>query len=54
MEVKGGSGGEHWVAVDYVQGNDVYMMDPASTETLAWAKYPQSWTTQVHCYKVTG
>ena len=54
MEVKGGSGGEHWVAVDYVQGNSVYMMDPASTETTAWVKYPQAWTTQVHCYKVTS
>lgn len=53
MEVKSGCGGEHWVAVDYVEGDEVYMMDPASTESVAWNQYNHSCTTQVQCYKVS-
>jgi len=54
MEVKGGGGGQHWVAVDRVDGDTVYMMDPASNEVDAWKQYPDSWTSQGVCYKVTG
>jgi len=54
MEVKGNGGGQHWVAVDYVSGETVYMMDPASTEVNAWKQYPHHWTSQAVCYKVTS
>jgi len=53
MEVKGACGGQHWVAVDYVGGNTVYMMDPASTQTNAWIKYNQACATRLVCYKVS-
>ena len=54
MEVKGNGGGQHWVAVDYVSGDTVYMMDPASNEVDTWKQYPHSWTSEAICYKVTG
>lgn len=52
MEVKGNGGGEHWVAIDYVEGSEVYVMNPSRTETNVWKSYDESWTTQARCYKV--
>ena len=52
MEVKGNGDGEHWVAVDYVDGSEVYVMNPSRTETKVWDSYPHNWTSQARCYKV--
>ena len=38
-EVKGNTG-QHWVAIDTIQGNTVIMMDPSSTGTNLWGTYP--------------
>lgn len=38
-EVKG-STGQHWVAIDTIQGNNVVMMDPASHSSDMWSQYP--------------
>ena len=51
VEVKGNTG-QHWVAIDRVEGDNVYMMDPASTETNMWSKYPWYNTSQINYYKV--
>lgn len=55
-EVKGNhqcSGcGQHWVAVDYVSGNEIYMMDPASTESRLFSKYGNK-LSEFMCYKTT-
>ena len=49
-EVKGNTG-QHWVAVDKVNGNQILMMDPGSTATNMWAEYPWSNTSLCHMYK---
>lgn len=51
VEVKGNTG-QHWVAIDRVEGDNIYMMDPASTETNMWSKYPWYNTSQINYYKV--
>ena len=51
-EVKGGHG-QHWVAIDTVQGNDVIMMDPGSNNNILWDEYPWEWTSVCHVYKVS-
>ena len=51
-EVKGGHG-QHWVAIDAVQGNDVIMMDPGSNNNILWNEYPWEWTSMCHVYKVS-
>lgn len=51
-EVKGGHG-QHWVAIDSVNGDTVNMMDPGSQSTDLWAQYPWSWTSRCIVYKVT-
>ena len=50
-EVKGNTG-QHWVAIDRVEGNKVYMMDPGSTATDMWAQYPWSNTSEIAYYRV--
>ena len=52
-EVKGGHG-QHWVAIDAVQGDTVYMMDPGSNNNILWDEYPWEWTSTCHVYKVNG
>ena len=50
-EVKGNTG-QHWVAIDTVQGNTVKMMDPGSTATDMWGQYPWANTSTLAYYKV--
>lgn len=50
-EVKGNTG-EHWVAIDSIQGNEVRMMDPGSTSTNLWDTYPWYNTSKFVYYKV--
>ena len=38
VEVKG-STGQHWVAIDRVEGDTIYMYDPASTSNNMWTQY---------------
>ena len=49
-EVKGNTG-QHWVAIDKVNGNQILMMDPGSNATNMWAEYPWNNTSQCHYYK---
>lgn len=51
VEVKGNTG-QHWVAVDTVEGNTVKMMDPASNSTDMWSQYNWVNTSELHYYKV--
>lgn len=53
LEVKGNTG-QHWVAIDRVEGNNLIMMDPASKETVVWKKYPAGNSSIIHYYKVEG
>lgn len=50
VEVKG-STGQHWVAIDSIQGDTVRMMDPASDSTDMWAEYTWSNTSILHYFK---
>jgi hypothetical protein len=52
-EVKGGHG-QHWVAIDAVQGDTVIMMDPGSDSNNLWEQYPWDWTSKCIVYKVNG
>lgn len=52
-EVKGGHG-QHWVAIDAVQGDTIYMMDPGSNNNILWDEYPWEWTSTCQVYKVSG
>lgn len=51
-EVKG-STGQHWVAVDGINGNNVLMMDPASQSTSMWSQYDWRNTSQYAYFRVT-
>lgn len=56
MEVKGArtcgaSTGQHWVAIDSVTDDKIYMMDPASNSTDLFATYGNKGN-QIHYYKV--
>ena len=46
--------GQHWVAVDRVEGDNIIMMDPASKETIVWNKYNPSNTSMMKYFKVEG
>lgn len=50
-EVKGNTG-EHWVAIDRIQGNNVIMMDPGSTGTNLWQTYNWRNTSTYIYYRV--
>lgn len=54
MSVK--KGDRHWVAINYVDGENVYMFDPGSEATSVWDKYPDaiSMTNRVIVYQVTN
>ena len=49
-EVKGKTG-QHWVAIDAVQGDRVIMMDPGSSATDMWAQYNWSNTSRLGYYR---
>ncbi len=51
-EVKGNTG-QHWVAIDSVNGNTVNMMDPGSASTDMWAQYNWANTSTLAYYKVS-
>ena len=50
-EVKGKTG-QHWVAIDSVNGSNVKMMDPGSSSTDLWKQYNYINTSQLAYYKV--
>ncbi|HPF82689.1 MAG TPA: SpoIID/LytB domain-containing protein [Bacilli bacterium] len=49
-EVKSCKKGQHWVAVDRVENGEVYMMDPASSNTSLFSTYTN--ISRLQCYKV--
>ena len=50
-EVKGPTG-QHWVAIDAVQGDNIVMMDPGSSSNNMWERYPWSNTSTLAYYQV--
>lgn len=53
VEVKGATeGNQHWVAITDVEGNNIYIVDPASNYTELWPSYDWDKTTQFICFKV--
>lgn len=50
-EVKGNTG-QHWVAIDGINGSTVLMMDPASQSTSMWQEYNWANTSQYAYFKV--
>lgn len=50
-EVKGNTG-QHWVAVDGINGSNVLMMDPASQSTSMWSQYDWRNTSQYAYFRV--
>ena len=50
-EVKGNTG-QHWVAIDNVNGDTINMMDPGSTSTDMWAEYNWANTSTLAYYRV--
>lgn len=50
-EVKGNTG-QHWVAIDGIDGNNILMMDPASQSTSMWQEYSWSNTSEYAYFKV--
>lgn len=53
VEVKGATeGNQHWVAITDVDGNNIYIVDPASNYTELWPSYDWDKTTQFIYFKV--
>lgn len=53
VEVKGATeGNQHWVAITDVEGNNIYIVDPASNYTELWPSYAWDKTTQFIYFKV--
>ena len=50
-EVKGNTG-QHWVAIDGIDGNNILMMDPASQSTSMWQQYNWQNTSQFAYFRV--
>lgn len=50
-EVKGGPG-QHWVAIDSINGENVTMMDPGSSSTNMWKEYNWKNTSRLSFFKV--
>lgn len=51
-EVKGNTG-QHWVAIDSVNGDTVNMMDPASQSTNLWAQYDWNNTSELAYFRAS-
>ena len=51
-EVKGNTG-QHWVAIDHVEGNTVKMFDPGSSNTDLWAEYNWANTSRLVVFKAS-
>lgn len=43
---------QHWVAIDNVVGEKIFMLDPGSNSTDMWKQYDWNLTTQFVCFKV--
>lgn len=53
VEVKGATeGNQHWVAITDVEGNNIYIVDPASNYTELWPSYDWGKTTQFIYFKI--
>ena len=50
VEVKGGQG-QHWVAVDSINGTNIKMLDPGSKATDLWKQYDYKRTSMIQCFK---
>ena len=50
VEVKGGQG-QHWVAIDSVNGTNIKMLDPGSKATNLWKEYDYKRTSMIQCFK---
>lgn len=50
-EVKGNTG-QHWVAIDGIDGNNILMMDPASQSASMWQQYNWQNTSQFAYFRV--
>ena len=50
IEVKGGQG-QHWVAIDSVNGTNIKMLDPGSKATNLWKEYDYKRTSMIQCFK---
>ena len=50
VEVKGGQG-QHWVAIDSVNGTNIKMLDPGSKATNLWKQYDYRRTSMIQCFK---
>ena len=50
-EVKGNTG-QHWVAIDSINGDTINMMDPGSKATSMWKEYNWANTSRIVYYKV--
>lgn len=51
IEVKGNSGGQHWVAVNNIKGNTINMVDPGSNNINLWLTYNSVNTSQIRYFK---
>ena len=51
VEVKGNTG-QHWVALDTIQGDNILMMDPGSKATNLWEEYNWQNTSTIITFKV--
>ncbi len=51
-EVKGNTG-QHWVAIDSINGENITMMDPGSSATNMWSQYNWQNTSAVSYFKVS-
>lgn len=51
-EVKGNTG-QHWVAIDGIDGNNIMMMDPGSQSTNMWQQYNWANTSQFAYFRVS-
>ena len=51
-EVKSGNGqGQHWVAIESVNGDAINMLDPGSSSTNMWDTYGWEGTSRIVYYK---
>lgn len=53
VEVMGNTG-QHWVAIDSVNGENIFMYDPATKYTDLWSRYNYNNTSAVAYFKVNG
>ena len=53
VEVMGNTG-QHWVAIDSVNGDHIFMYDPATQYTDLWSRYNYNNTSAIAYFKVSG